>query len=392
MNDRLRLPAHDADRLVVIASGTSWDDTWLSEKHLALHLSRSVPVLFVDPALSVLTPLRKPALRASLRGPRLRQLQDRLYRLTPLTVPGISRPGLRDIAGWATRRAIARAVQQLSGSASALIAGTLDRVFDACPSDLKILYGTDDWIAGGELMNVRTQWLRHREPQQLEQADVIVSVSDQLAERWAGEGRSIVVIPNGCDTELFAGSDSAPPAGEVTLPDPIAGFIGHLSERIDLGMLERVADLGISLLLVGPRQLTFDIERMSALFARPNVQWVGPQPFERLPSFMRRISVGLTPYTDSAFNRSSDPLKTMEYLAAGRPAVVSDLPSVARIPAGLVEIARTPDEFAAKTKELLSRPPSAALARSRQDFAAQQGWAARASEFLDLISERRVRV
>ena len=39
------------DGLVVIASGMSWDETRMSEKQLALHLARIVPVLFVDPAV-----------------------------------------------------------------------------------------------------------------------------------------------------------------------------------------------------------------------------------------------------------------------------------------------------------------------------------------------------
>ena len=59
---------------------------------------------------------------------------------------------------------------------------------------------------------------------------------------------------------------------------------------------------------------------MEALLARPNVQWVGAAPFERLPTYMRAIDVGIVPYADSAFNQEL-PLKTLEYLAAGRPTV-----------------------------------------------------------------------
>ncbi|WP_448631434.1 hypothetical protein [Cellulomonas soli] len=55
--------------LVVLASGVSWDDAWMSEKHLAVALSAHVPVLFVDPPVSYLTPLRKPHLRAGGLGP-----------------------------------------------------------------------------------------------------------------------------------------------------------------------------------------------------------------------------------------------------------------------------------------------------------------------------------
>lgn len=375
----------DWEGLVVIMSGMSWDDTWLSEKHLAIHLSRHVPVLFVDPAISHLTPINKPALRESTTGPRLRLVERNLARLTPLTVPGISRRGLRDVAAWATRRSIARAVHRLAARPTALVAASLDDVFDSCDANVKVVYGTDDWITGGSLMGLPTEWLRQRERAQLRKADVVVAVSEQLADRWSTEARSVVVIPNGCDTDHFSGVDAAPPAEEITLADPIAGFIGHLSNRIDIEILEGIAESGASLLLVGPRQLTFDLDRMSALLAHSNVQWVGPQPFDRLPSFMRRIAVGLTPYTDSEFNRSSDPLKTLEYLSAGRPAVVTDLASARRIPSDLVEICSTPGAFVERTLELLARGPDEVLAEKRKAYARSQNWAARTEDFLRLL-------
>ncbi len=373
------------DGLVVIVAGVSWDDTWLSEKHLAIHLARLVPVLYVDPAISVLTPLNKPALRSSTTGPRLRPIGPNLARLTPLTVPGISRPGLRVIASWATRRAIARSVKRLGGNVQALVAASLDDVFGSC-GGLQVMYGTDDWITGGSLMGLSSTWLRKRETSQLRRADVVVAVSDQLAARWAPEAHAVAVIPNGCDTDHFAEVESAVPADEVTLPDPVAGFIGHLSDRIDLDALERIAETGASLLLIGPRQSTFDLEKMEALLDHPNVQWVGPQPFSRLPSFMARIAVGLTPYTDSNFNRSSDPLKTLEYLSAGKAAVVSNLPSVSRIPKDLVDVTSTPKEFAERTLEALGRAPDPALAQRRRLFAASQNWDARARDFVALFS------
>jgi teichuronic acid biosynthesis glycosyltransferase TuaH len=377
------------DGLVVIASGTSWDDTWLSEKHLALELSRHVPVLFVDPPVSVLTPFRKPALRGSTRGPRLRVLDTNLARLTPLTLPGISRPGLRSLGELITRRAIAAAVARMGANVDGLVVASLDNVFGACDARVTVLYGTDDWVAGAELMGIRTGWLRRRERLRLHTADVVVAVSQSLADRWAQSASTVVVIPNGCDTAHYGSVDDAPESTPITLPEPIAGFVGHLSDRIDLGMLESVAATGSSLLLVGPRQLTFDLERMTALLARDNVQWVGPQPFEALPGLMRRITVGLTPYTDSDFNRSSDPLKTLEYLAAGRAAVVTDLPSARRIPAGLVEVCATPRDFAEKTVSLLAGAADPALAEERRAYARTQNWEARALDFVRLLGVER---
>ena len=373
------------DGLIVIASSTSWDDTWLSEKHLAIHLSRLAPVLFVDPPVSVLTPLRKPALRSSTTGPRLRMVGPNLARLTPLTAPGIGRPVLRTVAEVVTRRSISNAVRRLGARPRALVAASLDDVFGSCRADVKVIYGTDDWIAGGELMGISTRWLRRRERRQFGQADVVVCVSDRLKERWSPLAKRIVVVPNGCDTDRFADLDAAAAAEDVVLADPIAGFVGHLSDRIDLAVLEAIAETGASLLLVGPRQLTFDAERISALIGRENVQWVGAQPFERLPSYMRRIRVGLTPYTDTDFNKGSDPLKTLEYLSAGKHAVVSDLPSTRRIPSGLVDIADSADAFVRLTLESLARPQDADAEDARRAYAVSQNWDARAREFLAAI-------
>ena len=144
----------------------------------------------------------------------------------------------------------------------------------------------------------------------------------------------------------------------------------------------------MSLLLVGPRQASFETERIERLFARPNVQWVGPKPFASLPSYLRAIDVGLTPYTDTAFNRGSFPLKTLEYLAAGRGAVASDLPSVRELDTELVDIVSGPEPYADAVDAALARPRTADLVAARRAFAHTQSWDARADDFARLLGLR----
>jgi len=373
------------DGMVVIASGMSWDEPWMSEKHLAIALGRCVPVLFVDPPMSWLTPFRKPHLRPALRGPRLRMVAPGVARLTPMAPPGVSRPMIRVAAHAATRAAIRRAVAELGGRVSALVAASFNPVLGACDADLKVVYGTDDWVAGAELMGLRPAWLERREREQLAQADLVVAVSPILAEKWSGIARAVSVVPNGCDTDAFAVTDQTAPAPDVHLPSPIAGFIGHMSARIDLDLLEAVVGTGHSVLLVGPRQLTFDTQRLDRLISRENVQWTGARPFPDLPSYMRHITVGLTPYTDTPFNRGSFPLKTMEYLAAGRAAVVTDLPAARMLPDDLVTRCSRPAEFARATDEALTRPRDAELVARRMAYAESHSWTVRAREFADAI-------
>ena len=374
------------DGMVVICSGTSWDGPKLSDRHLAERLTNFAPVLWVDPPISLLTPLRRREFRSQLRGPRLRRIGDRLVRLTPVVTPGMSRPGFRGLAMWATRRSMARAVAKLGGSVHAVVVGSLDDLFGACGEEIRLLWGTDDFAAAGELMGVSPMWLANREAAQLRSADTVCAVSRELATKWTSTRHEPVsVIPNGCDTTLFAGCDAAPRPTDVYLDGPIAVFIGHLSERIDLRYLEAVADAGTSLLLVGPRQSTFDLERVTALLARPNVQWVGPKPFLELGSYLRVANVGLTPYTESAFNRSSFPLKTLEYLAAGRPVVSTDLPSTRDLDTDLITIVPDPESFAIAVADLAGRPCDAGFVARARAFAAAHDWNARVEDIADLL-------
>ena len=46
-----------------------------------------------------------------------------------------------------------------------------------------------------------------------------------------------------------------------------------------------------------------------------------------MPAYIAAIDIGITPYLDSPFNRASFPLKTLDYLSAGRPAVSTALPA-----------------------------------------------------------------
>ena len=144
-------------------------------------------------------------------------------------------------------------------------------------------------------------------------------------------------------------------------------------------------DRGVSLLLVGPLDPKFEPTRLRALLAREDVQWVGPQPFERLPGYMALIDVGLVPYTSSAFNLSSFPLKTLEYLSAGLPVVSTNLPATRWLDTKLVDIAADPDSFGAVAARLAQSRWNADLIDDRRSFAAQHDWSERAAAWADLL-------
>jgi teichuronic acid biosynthesis glycosyltransferase TuaH len=380
-----------ADALVVVIAGTSWDGIWMPERHVAMHLARRIPVLWVDPPISYLTPVRDRSAAAALRGRRLRLVAPNILRLSPIALPGVTRPLTRGIALQQTRRAVRQAVETLGATVHSTILATPSDMLDLFPSSLRVFYATDDFAAGARLTGTGARWLRRSTRRQLLDADRVMVSSPELKEMWARHRRDVSVVPNGCDVEHFARVDHADLPSDVTLQGPIAGFVGHMSERIDLQMLEAVAASGVSLLLVGPRQPTFDIARLQPVLRRPNVQWVGSKSFQDLPSYLRIIDVGLTPYVQSDFNAASFPLKTLEYLAAGRPAVASDLPAHRWLASPHITIAATPSEFSQRTQELLATPRRPADVRARQAFASLHSWQERTDEVCRILGLNRSR-
>ena len=76
-------------------------------------------------------------------------------------------------------------------------------------------------------------------------------------------------------------------ADDVTLARPTAGFVGHISERIDITTLEAVAATGVSLLLVGPVSLTSASERLRVAYRSPKRPVDGAAAVSGSPSLSR---------------------------------------------------------------------------------------------------------
>jgi glycosyltransferase involved in cell wall biosynthesis len=379
-----------AERLYVMCAGTSWDGAVSSDRLLATDLAAHAEILWIDPPISAATPdrYRYGASRLGVapelgRPPEFGRLTDRITRLTPRALPLHTRPYVKvstaALVRWQARWALRRLGHQ---QPHAVIACNLVDVLRGwSPGVVKVLYGTDDYVAGAGLMGHNAERVAQDEQRQLANADLVVAVSSVLAQRWSSRGaRRVELIPNGVQTSAYRGLESIAPAeAAAALPGPVVGVLGHLSERIDIALLEAIADEGLSLLLVGPHDARWEPERFAALSARENVLWVGRQPFEAVPSFLRAVDVGITPYRDTDFNRASFPLKTLEYLGAGKPPVSTDLPAVHWLDTPLVRVADTPKAFVAAVREAAAESRVPELVKTRREFAEQHSWEARAA-------------
>lgn len=380
-------PSHTSPErpLIVWCAGVSWSGVAGTDRHMASALARYVDILWVDPPVSPVTPGRFSHGASRSVFPTLEAIKDGIVRLSPRTVPLHTRGPLRRLTAFLERWQIRRALHKMWRRPAVVVASHFDDVLGGWGDGvLKVFYGTDDYVGGANLTGDSRRLLEQEEKRQLQYADVLVAVSTSLAERWRGLGfaRTLAVVPNGVCAENYAGMAAVAPV-PLDLPRPVAGFVGHLSSRIDIRLLESIADAGCSLLLVGPLDPRWEPARFRNLVSRPGVLWTGAVEFERLPGFLKAIDVGITPYAASEFNRASFPLKTLEYLAAGKPAVSTDLPAVRWLDTDLILVASERD-FGAAVKALAASDTPAEACR-RQAFAAAHSWSSRARDFAAAI-------
>jgi teichuronic acid biosynthesis glycosyltransferase TuaH len=397
-------------RHVIWMAGVPWDGIRGTDRHLATAMTRYARILWVDPPVSPVTrALRYRSAGRSLR-PVLSAIDDQVTRLTPKALPGLARPGVRATTAALVRSQIRWAIHQLHIRPFAVVATHLEGLPGCWDRGVvSVLHGTDDYVAGAELMGLSARHQRRQELRMLARADVVTAVSPHLVRRWAGLGVRPALIPNGC--WLTDVSTAAIPPAVRELPRPVVGLIGQLSERIDLDVLEAIADAGFSLLIAGPLDPRWrQQQRFSGLIARPQVHYAGPVPAEAVPSYLAAVDIGVTPYRDTPFNRASFPLKTMEYLGVGLPVVSADLPAARWLRADLARgqyaaaadqilaLARHTGEFADAVRRIAPGGPGTQAGRSlagrghdqvlagqRLAFAARHTWACRAEAFASVI-------
>lgn len=368
------------DGLVVVMGASWWDGIPLLERHLAAELTRYAPVLYVNPTTSVLSRFRNREAASEGRGTGLRIVAPRLAVLDARVPPLQTRPVGRELAQAVLRRRLRWAVRRLGApSVHAVVVPTLDDVFNTLGEHVRVFYAKDDYAAGAALTGVDERWISTTVRRRAREADVVVGVSPVLLEilREAGAGDP-QLIPNGCLPSAFATVGPPDPAA------PCAAFVGQLSDRVDVGLLEDVVDAGVRLVLVGPLQDTVTPGAFARLLAHPDVVWTGRVGHAELTAHLERVTTCLLPYADTAFNRASFPLKLIEYLAAGRRVVSTELPAVRWLGTPLVEVAPR-DQFAACVAESLRSPLEQAEIDLRRAFAAGHGWDSRARSLATAI-------
>jgi glycosyltransferase involved in cell wall biosynthesis len=227
-------------------------------------------------------------------------------------------------------------------------------------------------------------------------ADGYVTITDGLRrelERRFGPRSRVAVIPDGVRAALHADTTERADDRPFTI-----GYAGHLYpwKGVDL-IVEAVAALPETrALIVGGHDKEPDLARVKAfatqLDCASRITFTGLVPPAQVATHLRAADVLVLPNPRSAIsNAHTSPLKLFEYMAAGRPIVASDLPSIGEVlsdgtNALLVEPGN-PQALVAGIRRIMDDPELAArLAAQAAADVRDYTWARRAERLETLLT------
>jgi glycosyltransferase involved in cell wall biosynthesis len=307
---------------MVLFSQSEWGLAWVFAHDLARHFAgKGHPVVFLAPF-----PKRFPRLsewrrllgrllgRSRLAGFADHPHPPGVRFLTPLTLPDSRR-----LFTWINRRFL------LPGLKKKILAACAGRerrlVFIFLPFATPVALA--GMLAPYRLVYARRDaydddpGLRHldsREAELLQEADLVISAGQVLAARSRAQGGRVLDIPGLVDFSAFF----RPLTVKRTGP-PLCCYFGHVNERIDLPLLQRV----------GERYRLRIIGRISVDWpAQGNIERCGMVPHDRVAGLLADADVVVIPYRLMGFTSSLFPYKIFEAFAQGKPVVVTRLPAL----------------------------------------------------------------
>lgn len=215
-----------------------------------------------------------------------------------------------------------------------------------------------------------------RENALLKVADLVFSASPSLYRMKRERHPNVHCFPGSAETAHFEQaldrSHTHPALEEI--PGPRLGFYGVIDERIDMRLIEALAEAHPlwQIVMVGPATRIDPAMQQK----RHNIHYLGHQPYEALPRLLAGWNACLLPFALNESTIHSASLdRTLEYMTAGLPVISTAIADVIELYGDVVAVAETPKEFIRACEQALLTTPE----ENRE-------WIARTSELLSATS------
>ena len=228
--------------------------------------------------------------------------------------------------------------------------------------------------------------IRRMHEHAVERADIILySGRKLLEEATRGRERSFL-LEQAVDFGHWSGVTGgglAVAEDVARIPRPRLGYFGAIEPwLIDQELIRRAARERPDWhwVFIGNKSRGVEVESL------PNTHFLPPVPYDELPRYAAGFDVCVLPWeTERAFTSYGSAIKVREYMATGKPVVISPLPEYEHM-SDVLRIARTRTDFITLVEDAL-RENDPEASRKRQAAVASGTWDARAEWVSDLIEE-----
>ena len=222
----------------------------------------------------------------------------------------------------------------------------------------------------------------------LRRADIVFTGGASLYRDKAPHNPNTHLFPSGVEIDHFAGRDGLmTPDDLVAIPRPILGYFGVIDERMDLALIEAMAQQHPewSIVLIGP---VAKIEYQE-LPQASNLHYLGMRAYSELPAYLAQFDVALIPFAMNEATRYLSPTKTLEYMAAHKPIVSTPIPDVIELYGSVVRVGCTEAEFIAHVEHALCSDDFKQRQAQERKLLEQHTWDAIAHKMASIIESHR---
>ncbi|MFA5076551.1 MAG: glycosyltransferase [Patescibacteria group bacterium] len=222
-------------------------------------------------------------------------------------------------------------------------------------------------------------------------ADIIFTVSDYLKHQLFEERKNCYWIPNGINPEHFMlpKKDYQEPAELKNIPRPIIGYHGVVQGRLDLELIEYVAQKNPdkSIVLIGT-QVWKNYNKIikKKLQNYKNIYLIPFISYQKLPHYLHTFNAGIIPHKINEFTKSMNPLKLYEYSAVGIPTITTSVAGISTF-GNILYLANNPEDFNSKI-QLALREDNDQLRQTRREVIADDSWFSRAELMLKYLFDQ----
>ena len=373
------------------------EDWWYHHPHSKNHLMRRFAragnkVIFVNSISMGLAPMKSGEVL-----PRIKRKLKSYAKLARTTEEGITVVSPAVLPFFGNRAAAAANRQLLTAQISALAKSrglsrpilwiaipTAVEVVGRLDEQLVIYHVSDKYDANTMDHATDPAFIRKLHERAIDAADLVFYSSRKLfaeADRGCEKSHLLEQAVDFDHWSTIAGGDVAIPGEISRIPHPRIGYFGAIEPWLVDQELIRQASRerpGWNWVFIGNKSRGLEIEEL------PNVHFLPPVSYQELPHYAAGFDVCVLPWnTEVPFTSYGSAIKVREYLASGKPVVISPLPEYESM-SDVLRIGRSREQFLELVNDALQETDDA-LRKARQDAVRNGTWDVRAEWVSDLI-------